>query len=217
MRKILQVVGALMLTTLMASAASIVQVQSIPVSDVPFSQNLNFLQFNGPGTLLSVEIEVTADVAAVFNLSNPFTSPKTIVDAAAMATIVVRDQANSIDVVKAVATGVPVGLPIVLNPGDVVAIGALGSDVDVKTLFPANPLFNDFVGGGSIALPVLGSGMFFTTVEGGDILADNDVNGGATVKVTYNYRVNDVPEPGTWAMMGAGIGLLGLARLRRKA
>lgn len=90
-----------------------------------------------------------------------------------------------------------------------------GSDMDSVLLTGAGDLAA-FSGTGSVILPLTGTSSNLSSYSGAggsNVNFSFDPSGEARVKVTYEY--GDIPEPGTFALMGFGL-LAGAVFLRRR-
>jgi len=90
-----------------------------------------------------------------------------------------------------------------------------GTDMDSVLLNSAGDLAA-FTGAGNVVLPLDGISFNQSTYGGGggsDVNFSFSPSGDASVKVTYEY--GDIPEPGTFALMGFGL-LAGAVFLKRR-
>ena len=69
-----------------------------------------------------------------------------------------------------------------------------------------------------MSIPANGSTGFSGTLGTGSYSVwIQEISPGGPVPYSFDFVVGSVPEPGTWAMMLAGFGLLGLALRKRRA
>lgn len=222
MRKFLLACG-LMLAFSALSFGGLLQTQTISISitDVPSFTPLIFNQYNGPMTVDKVELIVESSVEAEFTFSNNkngagVDAPKTLLAggmaAGGAATHLVLVQFLGGNVGGAAATASPIiAVNTVLADDEVRNIAV--SNVSAPATSDITALLAFLLGGGTFQLDAFGAGDFVLPgVVGGDLNILSDVNGGG--RVTVNFY-SQIPEPSTYAMMGAGVGLLALARYRR--
>jgi hypothetical protein len=217
MRKFLLAFG-LMLAMASMSFAGLLQTQTLSVSitDVPYMTTLNFNQYNGAMTVDFIEIIVEAEVEGDYTFSNDkngagFDAPKTLSGGSAKHTVTVKLLANTLGTASAEVNPF-INPALVLNDDQSVNVVKTASNLGLPQNVPG-ALIALFLGAGTVGLDVDGVGFIVPpSIAGGDLNAAYDVNGAA--KVTVNFY-SQVPEPSTYAMMGAGVALLGLARLRR--
>lgn len=90
--------------------------------------------------------------------------------------------------------------------------------------FSASADLQQFIGTTPLHLSLTGNSGFLLTDTTGNVLQRVTKSTGATVRVTYTYAVPQltpptsmVPEPGTWALFAAGMGMIGMLAARRRA
>ncbi|WP_229259449.1 choice-of-anchor E domain-containing protein [Duganella aceris] len=180
---------------------------------------LDFTQFNATnGTLLSVQIELFSDLDSKFSVENKGKS----------ATTFTLDSASSVSLSSSVFSLAT----LVNNYHSTVSKGAFdltddyaGTSGTVVTLAPqhqsVSAVFTDaatlaaFTGTGSVAATVTGLGTTKITASGNVHTAATSAYS-AYGTVTYTFAA-PVPEPETYAMLLAGLGLVGFAARRRKS
>lgn len=180
---------------------------------------LDFTQFNASqGTLLSVQVELFSDLNSKFSVENKGGS----------ATTFTLESASSVSLSSSVFS---LGT-LTNNYSSTLTKGAYdlrddyaGTSGAVVTLAPqhqsVSAVFTDaatlaaFTGTGSVAATVSGFGTTKITASGNVHTAATS-SYGAYGTVTYTFAA-PVPEPETYAMLLAGLGLVGFAARRRKS
>jgi len=180
---------------------------------------LDFTQFNASsGTLLSVQVELFSDLSNKFSVENRGRSEVTFT----------LDSASSVSLTSSVFSLAT----LTNNYHSTLTKGAFdltddyaGTSGQVLTLLPqhqgVSAVFTDaatlaaFTGSGKVSADVFGTGSATVTASGNTHSAATS-SYSAYGTVTYTFAP-PVPEPETYAMLLAGLGLVGFAARRRKS
>ena len=145
---------------------------------------------------------ITADLQAKLTLANPNNANQTLLEATPVIT-------NSFSSPK--------------YDGVTNYLGASGrSYVDLHTSVNQQASFTDaatlslFTGTGTLYLPFSATGQS-KAAGSGNMAYLFTTNASGTASVTYSYQATAVPEPGTWALMFSGLGMIGMLASRRRA
>ncbi|MCP2012092.1 choice-of-anchor E domain-containing protein [Duganella violaceipulchra] len=173
---------------------------------------LSFAQFNGNlGTLTSVQFELFNTIYGTIDIKNKATS-------GAVSTFTVHTGGD----LTATLAGKTVTTGNWIDPSFTLAAGA-SKHSDVDALTTSNALtfsqpsdLSAFIGGGTYSASLSGvSGQALTS--GGNAKYGTDILMDGYAHVTYTYETAPVPEPETYAMLLAGLGLMGVVARRRKS
>jgi len=183
--------------------STILDVESNPGS-------LSFAQFNASlGTLTSVQFELFNTIYGGIDIKNK---------ASTGSTFVIHTGGD----LTATLAGQSVTTSNWIDPSFTLAAGA-SQHTDVaptstsKTLtFNLPASLGSFIGNGTYSATLDGvSGQALTS--GGNAKYGTDILMDGYAKVTYTYTIAPVPEPETYAMLLAGLGLMGAVARRRKS
>jgi len=172
--------------------------------------SLSFAQFNASlGKLTSVEFELFNTIYGTIDIKNKALSGSTF-------TIHTGGDLTASLAGQTVTSG------NWINPSFTLAAGASQhSDVAATTTskaltfnLPAD--LSAFIGGGTYSASLAGVSAQALT-SGGNAKYGTDILMDGYAKVTYTYEVAPVPEPETYAMLLAGLGLMGVVARRRKS
>ncbi len=209
----------------MASAQAAVQtltVNSNVLSNVKASSGvLDFSQFNSSlGTLLSVEVILNSDLNATYKMENKSRSSGSDVTIKSL---------NSVSLSSA-----PFSLPVLSNnyvntvheavfdnvdnyagaSGQIITL--TGQHATESHTFIDAPTLAAFTGNGQVHATASGLGVTTFTSTAGNLHSASTSTFSAYGTVVYTYAL-PVPEPETYAMMLAGLGLMGAVLRKRKA
>lgn len=220
--------AALILTAAFAQAATVSYAsQTIALAVTDWSSFLDLQQFNPSlGQLNSVTLDLTADLAGKAQVESRSSRASTLTANLAATLTLTRPDTGQVLVVSA---------PLVSKVFAAAAAdgvkdwaGASGKTYDNLSLSLAQTAsFNDaatlalFTGTGTVSAPL--SAVANSRVAGTSFYSLFETQAGGHAQVTYDYspitsQVSSVPEPRSWALMLAGMGVLGtLARRRRSA
>ena len=117
-----------------------------------------------------------------------------------------------------------VGTIQVVSPSDLTGsmFAATGIDYGPFTLTPGSVTFSSTTVGSLVGdLDASAAGFSFKNVAAGfyNVVASGSISGGAVPNLAFigaNYTITPVPEPETFAMLLAGLGLMGAIAARRK-
>jgi len=192
----------------------------------PDNVTLTVPKFNGPGTLQSVDFELTGSAtgtlkyenistdAAAGTVSGSIYAEVTLYQPDGSTVIVVSSPRNTFR-----DTGVTAFDGTKDYDGDSGADHSVASLInDVRTAtYTSGPNLALFVGSGNIILPVSALSLTGVSSTGGTLESVQSTAAGASLKVTYTYDTPEVPEPGVFAMVGGGLITLGVVFRRRRA
>ncbi|RFP19574.1 PEP-CTERM sorting domain-containing protein [Duganella sp. BJB475] len=172
--------------------------------------SLSFAQFNASlGTLTSVQFELFNTIYGTIDIKNKASSGSTF-------TIHTGGDLTATVAGQTVTTG------NWIDPSFTLAAGA-SQHTDVAAVTNSKVLtFNlptnlsAFIGGGTYSATLDGVSAQALT-SGGNAKYGTDILMDGYAKVTYTYETAPVPEPETYAMLLAGLGLMGVVARRRKS
>ncbi|GJI94559.1 hypothetical protein RugamoR57_12770 [Duganella caerulea] len=172
--------------------------------------SLSFAQFNASlGTLTSVQFELFNTIHGDIDIKNK---------ASTGSTFVIHTGGD----LTATLAGQSITTSNWIDPSFTLAAGA-SQHTDVAPVSTSKTLtFNlpaslgSFIGSGTFSATLDGvSGQALTS--GGNAKYGTDILMDGYAKVTYTYTAAPVPEPETYAMLLAGLGLMGVVARRRKS
>ena len=195
-------------------AAIITDSAVVPNTAAAFSTIVNLDRFDTTlGTLQQVRILLSATSSADVTVGNFNGTPQPYTGATTQATMSVTGP-ESIVVSFILAAGPFSGTAPALS------LTTVGSANDSDSAFTIVPVINwgsyTGVGPATAAFTVGASNLFSTGTGPGGVTFGGALSAGGTVTVEYTYE-SFVPEPGTYAMLGGGLALIGLIGRRRRA
>ena len=210
--------AAAAMTVALGASAAPVTLHTTPIittslSDVEYHPgSLTFAQFNASlGQLTSVDFELFNTISGTVDVKNKAVSGSTT-------TFVVHtggDLTASLDG-RSIVTKTWVDPSFTLAPGASkhLTLTPVTNSAVLNFSLPSD--LTAFIGTGTYSASLSGlSGQKLTA--GGNAKYGTDIAMAGYAKITYNYVAMPVPEPETYAMLLAGLGLMGVVARRRKS
>jgi PEP-CTERM motif len=211
MKKLTLTAVAALLSVSPAAATTIIQTGTI-TSAVPGTTPIVVQQFNGTlGTLTSITLLFDSNASASGSITNTSGASHTYnLTKSATATL----SGNGFNIVESLLSGTTsfsgVAKNATVNFGPYTGAGSSSATL-------ASSFFAPFIGAGSTNLSFVSSSLFSMTPNSGTLSVSPLIGGDYTLTYNYAAAVAAVPEPGSWAMMLLGFGLIGFAARRRQA
>ena len=215
-RKVLLFSAALALTSVAMNAAVISHTYNYGPGAAPFNYNFNLDLFDSNlGTLTGVKLTLNASSVAQIDIFNGTSTNQNFTNAQSSIPVTVTGPAS---------TSVNFNLVAILASGVVVPnlnsfAGIPGNNSQFTDVNSVNFGAYQAAGGGTAVNGIVvsaSSGSFSGTANPGVFFGGSaTANGSVVVEYSYDVPPSEVPEPGTYAMLGSGLVLLGVYRRRR--
>jgi len=200
-----------------ATAATLTFSGSVASTLTDWAQNINITKFDsGLGTLTGIEITVTTSATTSITVENTSLSSSSG-NVRTEITLSLLDPSGFLVGSNPFIDGfIPsVAATYSLNAGESVVLGPYSRNLSSGPVdYSDSDILSEFTGVGNIVL----TGTTFTQTllgnSGGNTSSSQVTTANANVKVVYTYDA--VPEPGTYALLGLGLGAGGVAYLRNR-
>jgi hypothetical protein len=219
------------------------QVPLVPSNWGPGTPNINdplvFNRFDPSlGTLSSITVSFNPTIANSFTVTVPNNSPLTTVTLSTGPSVTgdtggplvdVKGPDGTTDLFSPLLLQQPVAVRTVSGGPGVYSSTASGSNfippvitspTFTENLLPSNPVFSQFIGTGTVSLPVTATASSSVLVNSGNGTGLVTTSADAILTLQYHYTPNTVPEPSSIALLVVGAGafaLLHRARLRSRS
>lgn len=196
---------------------------TLPLEETDWSSFLDLQQFNPMmGLLQSVTVELSSDWVGALGAENLDGKAKTItLGLTSTVTLLVPSAAGSTGlvvehaVVRSFAAARADGIEDFAGASGFLD-GAVLGNASVSSSFNSADMLQMFTGTGAVRTAVTAFGASTRSATGA-FATDFSNTTSARASVTYTYAAAPVPEPTTWALMLAGLGLVGWLARRRAA
>jgi len=198
-----------------AQAATISFSDSHGLATTNWSEALTLQQFDSTlGTLNSVTLSYGGSVSSIFRVESLDAAPATVTANASASLVFGGPISDTLAISRSTSQSVGAFDGSIDFGGTSGAIigPVLGSDADTLTLLSG---LGAFIGAGTYDILVAANGASSAT-GAGNLISQINTEAFAEITVTYDYtaRVTQVPEPASMALVG--LGMLGLAAVRRR-